>query len=92
MTEAASANKEELISRLREFVVETFLLGEGEDELETEGSLLEQGVLDSTGVIELVSFVEEEYGIEVPDQDVVPDNFGSIAGLATYVLNRRTGQ
>jgi acyl carrier protein len=82
-------SRDELIARIKQFVIDNFLLGEDEDQLEIEGSLLEQGVLDSTGVIELVSFVEEEYGIEVPDQDVVPDHFGSISGLAAYILQRK---
>ncbi len=46
---------------------------------------LEEGILDSTNILELVMFVEQEFGIPVDDRDVVPDNFDSVTRLASYV-------
>jgi acyl carrier protein len=51
--------------------------------------LLEEKVIDSLGMLELISFVEENFGIEVPDEDISPDNFGTIDRLARYVDCRR---
>ena len=69
------------------FVVENFLFGRGDvsDTL----ALTEQGALDSTGVLELVMFVEETYGIPVADEDILPGNFDSIAGLASYIQRKQ---
>lgn len=75
--------------KLRDFIVETFLFGEGGDDLGDEDSLLERGIIDSTGVLELSAFLEDELGVNVTDEDLVPDNFDSIARLAAFVESRR---
>lgn len=56
--------------------------------MDDDESFLEAGVVDSLGVVELVSFVEETYNIEVPDDDIVPDNFDSVDNLAGYISRR----
>jgi acyl carrier protein len=56
-----------------------------------DASFLEEGIIDSANVMELVMFVEEKLGVEVADEDIVPDNFDSIAKIAAYV-RRKTGQ
>ncbi|MBK8448436.1 MAG: acyl carrier protein [Micropruina sp.] len=68
-----------------------FLFGDEARLPEETDSLLETGVLDSTGVLELIEFLEERYGFSVDDTETVPDNLGSIAGLTQYVL-RKTGE
>lgn len=78
-------------SRLRDFIVETFLFGEGGDELGDEDSLLERGIIDSTGVLEVTAFLEEDFGVKVGDEDLVPDNFDSIARLTAFVTSRKAG-
>jgi acyl carrier protein len=75
----------QLVGRFKRFIADTFLLGEDIETLKVDESLLEQGVIDSTGVIELVHYIEQDFGIEVPDADVIPANFGSISGLVAYV-------
>lgn len=52
-------------------------------------SLLESGIVDSLGVLDLVGFVEEQFGIEVQDDDLVPENFDSIDALTRFVKERR---
>ena len=74
---------------LRDFIVETFLFGEGGDDLRDEDSLLERGIIDSTGVLELSAFLEDDLGVKVGDEDLVPDNFDSIARLAAFVERRK---
>ncbi|HQP36166.1 MAG TPA: acyl carrier protein [Polyangiaceae bacterium] len=72
-------------NRIRAFVVDNFLFGKGGDRLSSRDSLIAQGVIDSTGVLELVSFVELTFGILVQDADLTPDNFDSIASLTRFV-------
>lgn len=77
-------------TRVRAFVVSNFLFGDGGD-LEDDQSLLDAGVLDSTGVVELVGFLEEEFGIRIDDQEMIPENLDSIERITGYV-QRKTGR
>ena len=70
---------------IRRYVLENFLFTEDESQLRDDASFLEEGIVDSTGVLELVMFVEETFGIEVPDEDILPDNLDSVEKLARYV-------
>jgi acyl carrier protein len=73
---------------LHRFVVSNFLFDSGE--VDDDASLLENGIIDSTGVLELVTFVEGQFGIGVADDELVPENFDSIAGLTAYVRCKAT--
>lgn len=76
---------------LRRFFAETFPLGEDAARLGRDDSLLESGVIDSTGVLELIAFIEERYGIRVPDEDLLPENLDSLAGIVRYLHARGVG-
>jgi acyl carrier protein len=72
---------------VRAFIVENFLYGQ-DDNFSENDSFLEKGIIDSTGVLELVSFVEEKFGIDVQDQELVPDNFDSLGKLSAYISRK----
>ena len=74
--------------KIRKYVAENFLFSNNGFTLDDDESFLEAGVVDSLGVVELVSFVEENYKISVPDDDIVPDNFDSVDNLAAYIARR----
>ena len=65
------------------------LFGSSERSFNDEDSFLEKEIIDSTGVLELVSFVEERFGIEVGDEELIPDNFDSINKLGEYVRRKQ---
>jgi len=67
-----------------DYIVENFLFGSGEG-LSPSQSLLESGVVDSTGVMELVLFLEQTFHIEVADEDLVPENLDSVSNIAGFV-------
>jgi len=73
--------------KVRTFLAETFYVAD-DDLLTYEGSLLDQGVVDSTGFIEIIGFVEDAFGFEVPDQDMTPENFETIRNIVAYVTSR----
>lgn len=73
---------------IRNFIVETFLFGQGGEDLRSDASLLEMGVVDSTGVLEIVAFLEESFGVQVDDEELVPENFDSIARLRAFVQQK----
>lgn len=74
--------------QLREFVTSNFYVPAALA-LDDTSSLLAQGIIDSTGVLELVSFVENRFGIAVQDDELVPANFDSLAALSAYVERKR---
>ena len=75
---------------IRTYIVDTFLFGDASSMLADDVSLLEQGIIDSTGVLDLMMFMEEAFGIQVADEDVVPENFDSVASLARYAEAKRS--
>ena len=78
----------EIRSELRTHILENFLFTDEEDQLEDGVSLIESGVIDSTGVLDLVGFIEENYEVQVPDTDLVPDNFDSVDRIVAYIERR----
>lgn len=70
---------------VRGFVTDNFLFGHKNVSLDGDDSLLEQGLIDSTGVLELVSFIENKFEIKVEDDDLVPDNLDSINRLIAFI-------
>lgn len=77
-------------SKVRDFVVRTFLFGDGAS-LRDDTSFLEEGIIDSTGILELIMFLEETYGIEIKDTELVPDNMDSLQNIARFV-QRKTAE
>ena len=70
--------------QLRQFVIENFLFGR-QNGLKDDASFLDNSIIDSTGVLELIQFVEETFGIKVQDQDLVPENLDSIDRVTNFV-------
>lgn len=79
----------EVENKIRQFLIENFVLSEQVDEMGFDESLLENGVVDSTGILELVFFVEDQFQIEIDTSEVVPENFDSINCLATYIKQKQ---
>lgn len=75
---------------IRQYVAENFLFSDNGFELDNDESFLEAGVVDSLGVLELVTFVEENFDVQVPDEEIVPDNFDSVNRLADYIGRKRS--
>lgn len=73
---------------LRRFIVENYLFGR-DDGFREDESFLERGIIDSTGVMELVAFVEGRYGIKVEDHELLPENLDSLAKLARFLEGKK---
>jgi acyl carrier protein len=72
---------------LRQFVIDNFLFGHAGD-LKDDGSFLENGIIDSTGVLELIAFLEERFGLELAETDLTPENLDSIDKVTRLVESR----
>jgi acyl carrier protein len=70
---------------IRAFLASNFFLGDDPESLPTSASLIEAGVIDSMGVLELVAFLEETYGIRIGDDELVPENLDTIGNIVRYV-------
>ena len=79
---------DETVDRITAFVRMRFPTA-GDHELTPELSLLDSGIVDSLGVLDLVGFLEQEFEVSLEDDDLVPENFDSIAALASFVATRR---
>jgi acyl carrier protein len=75
--------------QIRQFIVDNYVFDDRVRAFGDDDSFLDSGFIDSTGVLELVMFVEETFNVEVSDEDVVPENFDSVNNLVRY-LSRKT--
>lgn len=78
---------EEIKLKVRNFVVENFLFGNANG-LADDTSFLEAGILDSTGVLEVVAFLEQQFGVRVDDDELTPENLDSIASIGVFVSRK----
>ena len=78
----------QLKSEIRQFIVDNFLYGRDDDTLGDEVSFLGKGIIDSTGILELVSFIEEKYSVSIDDEELIPDNFDSLNKLSTFITKK----
>ncbi len=74
-------------TKIKKFIIENFLFGNA-DGLKDETSFLEEGIIDSTGVLELITFLEEEFGIKVDDDELIPDNLDSVNKVTSFLLRK----
>ena len=79
---------QEVAQEVRSFVVDNFLFGEGDGKFSNEDSFLDNGLIDSMGILTLVEFVKEKYNIPIEDEDLVPDNWDSVQRIASFVQSR----
>jgi acyl carrier protein len=73
---------------IKEFITSHFLKGDKSITLRDDSSFLEDGIIDSVGILELVAFIEESYGFHVEDEELVPENLDSVEKLVVYVNSK----
>jgi acyl carrier protein len=74
--------------QVRDYILDNFLMGLKVNDIQEDTSFLDIGIIDSTGVIELISFLEETYGIRVEDEEMVPENLDSLKNVERYVAQK----
>lgn len=79
---------EQIRQTVKDYILENVLYGAGENELNYDESFLEKGIIDSTGIMEIVSFIEDEYNISVYDEELIPENLDTINNLARYIKKK----
>ena len=81
-------DQQDVLNRVRSFVRQNFLYASPEADLTDSEQLLEAGIVDSMGVVELLEFIQSEFGIVIPDDDITETNLGSLLAIAGYVSTR----
>lgn len=71
------------------FIQQNYLFGEEVESLQKSDSFLEKGILDSTGVLELISFLEEEFNVEIADEEISPANLDSIEKIDHFIQKKQ---
>lgn len=78
------------IGEVKAFVIENFLFGES-DKLKENMSFLESGIIDSTGILELIGFLEGKYGIAIEDEEIIPENLDGLSKINTFLEHKLNG-
>lgn len=82
-------NEQQLRSEIRRFVQDELLMGDASAMLQDEESFLETGTIDSTGVLEVVTFLESSFGMKVHDRELLPENLDSVDRLVQFVMRKK---
>lgn len=75
--------------KIRRFILTSFLFSNDESQLKDDDSLLERGIMDSTGVLELVAFLESEFGLSVQDDELLPENLDSVSRIVAFAERKQ---
>ena len=71
--------------KIREYILENYLFTDEQSALESGDSFLEKGILDSTGILEVIYFIEEEFGMSVDDEEMIPENLDSVDNIVAFI-------
>ena len=82
------ATQQDIRAKVRAYIVDNFIMGGNADHLKDADSFMETHVVDSTGFLELVTFIEETYKFAVSDEEMVPENLDSLDNIAAYVQRK----
>ncbi len=77
--------------QLRDYIVENFLFGDTETEFSDTDSFMEKGIIDSTGILEVITYVEENFNIKIEDHELIPENLDSISNIVNFI-NRKVNE
>ena len=75
--------------KIREYVLENYLFTDDESELSNDDSFLDKGILDSTGILEIINLIEDDFNVNVEDNEMIPDNLDSVNKIVSYVERKQ---
>lgn len=82
---------EEARGKIRKHILENFMFTEDETALSNDDSFLEQGIIDSTGMLELIAFIGDGFQITIEDDELIPDNLDSVNRVAAFIQRKKGG-
>ena len=75
--------------KVRGFILDNFLFTDDQSALSNNDSLLEKGLVDSTGILEIITFIEEEFSLQVDDDEMVPENLDSVDNIIAFIAKKQ---
>lgn len=75
---------------IRRYILENFLFTDDESALQNDASFLAAGLVDSTGIMEIILFIEESFGLKVADDEMLPENLDSVENLVDFIKRKQT--
>lgn len=76
-------------TEIKQFILRNFMFSEDLSALADDDSLMEKGIIDSTGILELVGHIEQTYGVKVADAEMVPENLDSVQDIVAFIARKR---
>lgn len=76
--------------KIRQYILENYLFTDDDSELKDNESFLKKGIIDSTGILEVIFFIEEEFGIKVDDAEMIPENLDSVDNITSFIETKIT--
>lgn len=76
--------------KIRSYILENYLFTDDESALGNQDSFLEKGILDSTGILEVIYFLEEQFGIKIEDEEMLPENLDSVANICAFIERKKS--
>jgi len=80
---------EATIAALRKFIFDNYIFTTDNSLLDNDDSFLEKSIIDSTGMLELIAFIDDEFGITIEDEELTPDNLDSVNKVASFIQRKR---
>lgn len=74
--------------KIRDYVLENYLFTDDETALADDTSFLDKGIIDSTGILEVIAFIEDEFGVNVLDDEMIPENLDSVENIVQFVAGK----
>ena len=81
-------DEKKIVDIIRKFIINNFILSNHKENIDANKSLYENGIVDSTGVLEIVDFLEETFDIKIEDDELIPDNLDSIRKMSEFVQRK----
>ena len=92
MSEILKSNltKEDIVTNIKDFIVQNFMFGNDSEGINPDDSFMENGIIDSTGILELIEYSEETFGISIDDSELIPENLDSLNNISNFILLKRS--
>ena len=92
MSEILKSNltKEDIVTNIKDFIVQNFMFGNDSESINPDDSFMENGIIDSTGILELIEYSEETFGISIDDSELIPENLDSLNNISNFILLKRS--
>lgn len=75
--------------KVRDYILDNYLFTDDQSALKSDDSFLDKGIIDSTGIMEVIFFLEEQFGIEVDDEEMIPENLDSVNNIVAFIENKQ---